>query len=196
VTLLAYRYAVNDFAAFLGPKAGQPIHYVIPAQVAAWRDARAKKATPRTANNKLKIIRILFQSAWRDGLITDNPAAKVASLRVGESTRRAFTLPELKSILRVASPEWRGIILAGLYTGQRLKDMRAESVRVVGTNTLRRARRKGAFLDQAREAKYPEAAIADLREALRAYSEAFGLVQPVGSLAHSVQNYHLLPEVK
>ena len=29
--------------------------------------------------------------------------------------------------------------------GQRLSDMRAESVRVVGTNTLRKARRKGRF---------------------------------------------------
>src|SRR5262245_2709024 len=36
--------------------------------------------------------------------------------------------------------------------GQRLRDMRAESVRVVGTNTLRRAKRKGAFLDRARAA--------------------------------------------
>ena len=36
--------------------------------------------------------------------------------------------------------------------GQRLRDMNAESVRVVGTNTLRKARRKGAFLDRAREA--------------------------------------------
>lgn len=33
--------------------------------------------------------------------------------------------------------------------GQRLKDMKAESVRVVGTNTLRQARRKGAFLERA-----------------------------------------------
>jgi exopolyphosphatase/guanosine-5'-triphosphate,3'-diphosphate pyrophosphatase len=36
--------------------------------------------------------------------------------------------------------------------GQRLRDMRAESVRVVGTNTLRQAKRRGAFLDRAREA--------------------------------------------
>ena len=36
--------------------------------------------------------------------------------------------------------------------GQRLRDMRAERVRVVGTNTLRKARRKGAFLDRACEA--------------------------------------------
>jgi exopolyphosphatase/guanosine-5'-triphosphate,3'-diphosphate pyrophosphatase len=36
--------------------------------------------------------------------------------------------------------------------GQRLRDVRAEGVRVVGTNTLRKARRKGSFLDRAREA--------------------------------------------
>jgi len=35
--------------------------------------------------------------------------------------------------------------------GQRLRDMRAESVRVVGTNTLRKARRKGAFIERAHE---------------------------------------------
>ncbi len=33
--------------------------------------------------------------------------------------------------------------------GQRLRDIKAESVRAVGTNTLRKARRKGAFLDMA-----------------------------------------------
>src|SRR5215471_9039155 len=36
--------------------------------------------------------------------------------------------------------------------GQRLREMKAESVRVVGTNTLRRAKRKSAFLERAREA--------------------------------------------
>ena len=36
--------------------------------------------------------------------------------------------------------------------GQRLRDMRAEGVRAVGTNTLRRARRRGAFMDRARDA--------------------------------------------
>ena len=36
--------------------------------------------------------------------------------------------------------------------GQRLSDMKADRVRVVGTNTLRKAKRKGAFLDRARDA--------------------------------------------
>ena len=90
---------------------------------AAWRDASAEKASPRTANNKLKIVRVLFQSAWRDGLLTENPAAKVPVLKAASSTRRPFTLAELKALLRVVSNEWRGMILAGLYTGQRLKDI-------------------------------------------------------------------------
>lgn len=123
VTHTVYKQATKEFCEFLGEKADQPIHYVTPAQIVAWRDASAAKATARTANNKLKIVRILFQSAWRDGMIVDNPAAKVDGLRLAQSSRRPFTLSELKSILRVASPEWRGMVLAGVYTGQRLKDV-------------------------------------------------------------------------
>jgi exopolyphosphatase / guanosine-5'-triphosphate,3'-diphosphate pyrophosphatase len=36
--------------------------------------------------------------------------------------------------------------------GQRLRDMKAQSVRVVGTNTLRQAKRRGAFMERARAA--------------------------------------------
>lgn len=123
VTWLAYRGAADEFVEFLGDKASQPIHYVTPANVAGWRDRSAAKATPRTANNKLKIVRVLFQSAWRDGLLPDNPAAKVTSLKSADSKRRPFTLAELKTLLDLASLEWRGMILVGLYTGLRLKDI-------------------------------------------------------------------------
>lgn len=54
--------------------------------------------------------------------------------------------------------------------GQRLRDMKAESVRVVGTNTLRRARRKGAFLDRARAALgFPIEIISGIEEARLVY---------------------------
>jgi len=54
--------------------------------------------------------------------------------------------------------------------GQRLKDMKAESVRVVGTNTLRQARRKGAFLDRAANALgHPIEIIAGVEEARLIY---------------------------
>lgn len=54
--------------------------------------------------------------------------------------------------------------------GQRLSDMKAERVRVVGTNTLRRARRKGAFLDRARAALgHPIEIISGIEEARLIY---------------------------
>jgi exopolyphosphatase/guanosine-5'-triphosphate,3'-diphosphate pyrophosphatase len=55
--------------------------------------------------------------------------------------------------------------------GQRLADMHARSVRVVGTNALRRARRKQAFLLRAREAiGHPIEIIAGREEARLIYS--------------------------
>jgi exopolyphosphatase/guanosine-5'-triphosphate,3'-diphosphate pyrophosphatase len=54
--------------------------------------------------------------------------------------------------------------------GQRLHDMKAESVRVVGTNTLRRAKRRGAFLDRARAALgHPIEIISGIEEARLIY---------------------------
>jgi exopolyphosphatase/guanosine-5'-triphosphate,3'-diphosphate pyrophosphatase len=54
--------------------------------------------------------------------------------------------------------------------GQRLRDMKAERVRVVGTNTLRKARRKGAFLERAREALgHPIEIISGVEEARLIY---------------------------
>jgi len=54
--------------------------------------------------------------------------------------------------------------------GQRLRDMHAESVRVVGTNTFRLAKRKGAFLDRAREALgHPIEIISGIEEARLIY---------------------------
>ncbi|MFO1408109.1 MAG: exopolyphosphatase [Steroidobacteraceae bacterium] len=54
--------------------------------------------------------------------------------------------------------------------GQRLRDVKAQRVRVVGTNTLRRAKRKGAFLDRAREALgHPIEIISGVEEARLIY---------------------------
>jgi exopolyphosphatase / guanosine-5'-triphosphate,3'-diphosphate pyrophosphatase len=55
--------------------------------------------------------------------------------------------------------------------GQRLRDMRADSVRVVGTNALRLAHRKQAFLERAREALgHPIEIIAGMEEARLIYA--------------------------
>ncbi|MCS6245286.1 MAG: tyrosine-type recombinase/integrase [Opitutus sp.] len=124
VTHAAYRGALGSFLGHLEAKKDQSIAYVTPATVAAWRDAGASAATPRTANNKLKVLRVFFQAAWCEGLLPDgNPAAKIKILATEESTRRPLTIPEIKRALAAADNQWKGMILAGLYSGQRLKDL-------------------------------------------------------------------------
>jgi len=123
VTLASYKGIIADLIETLGEKANQPISYITKADLANWRDASAAKTSARTVNNKIKVVRTLFQSAWRDGLITDNHAAKIPVLKTSEGNRRPFTLPELQTVLAVCNHEWRGLVLVGLYTGQRLKDV-------------------------------------------------------------------------
>jgi integrase len=123
VTLASYKGIIADFIETLGDKANQPISYITKADLAKWRDTSAAKTSARTVNNKLKVVRTLFQSAWRDGLITDNHAAKIPVLKTSEGNRRPFTIPELQTLLAVCNYEWRGLVLAGVYTGQRLKDV-------------------------------------------------------------------------
>jgi exopolyphosphatase/guanosine-5'-triphosphate,3'-diphosphate pyrophosphatase len=54
--------------------------------------------------------------------------------------------------------------------GQRLRDMQAQRVRVVGTNTLRQAKRRGSFLDRARAALgHPIEIVAGIEEARLIY---------------------------
>jgi integrase len=57
-------------------------------------------------------------------LLTVNPAARVKLLKLRDkSARRAFTLSEIKRILKACDTEWRGLVLFGLYLGQRLGDL-------------------------------------------------------------------------
>lgn len=122
-TFAAYQNALKSLLEFLGNSASESMDFVTVAQIAAWRDLVAARASATTANNRLKIIRTFFESAWRNSITSDNPAAKVAVLKSQPFSRRPFSKDELVRLLEIASPEWMGIILCGAYTGQRLKDI-------------------------------------------------------------------------
>lgn len=87
--------------------------------------------------------------------------------RLRESVRLGAGLDEQGRLKREAID----IALACLERfGQRLRDMKAESVRVVGTNTLRKAKRRGAFLDRASDALgHPIEVISGIEEARLIY---------------------------
>jgi integrase len=123
-TMSAYRETVAKFNEFLGDRADSDIVYVTTQDFFKFRDYVSENVSSSTANHKFKMIRSAFQQAWREGYIEDNPAARVSPLKVKDKIdRRAFTLGELKRLLAAATGEWEGIILVGVYTGQRLGDI-------------------------------------------------------------------------
>jgi integrase len=121
-----YRRIVERFIEFLGPKSRRDLSTLQASDITRFRDSEAKVLSRSTANLSLKVLRVCFSEAHRQALLTVNPAVRVKFLKsTKESKRRAFTLSEIKRILKtcVDNSEWRGLVLFGLYLGQRLGDL-------------------------------------------------------------------------
>lgn len=124
-TAVFYRNATSKFLAWLGGRADQEISLITRANIVAFRNERAAVAAPKTVNHEIKVLRMVFRSARKDGIISDNPAefAETVRDRGGNSARRPFTIPELRAVLDACDDEWKSLVLFGLYTGQRLGDL-------------------------------------------------------------------------
>jgi integrase len=126
---LRYSQVTREFIAFAGPAADRDIMSFGRRDdllILGFRDELAKRVSANSVNTNLKIVRQMFKAAAQRYKI-DSPARDVGGLKVRKADtdrRRGFTLPELGRILREArGSEWEGIVLAGLYTGQRLADI-------------------------------------------------------------------------
>jgi integrase len=126
-TGIRYCRAIDSFVQSLGKRASLDISAITPRDIVAFRDLLASRLSTSTANHAVKVVRMALKDAQADGLVTANVAAGVrpAKSREDSGRRRPFTLSEISRILRVAHGEWRGLILFGLYTGQRLGDIAA-----------------------------------------------------------------------
>jgi integrase len=124
-TFLKYANAVKGFLASLGPRAKLNVNQIAPRDVHRFRQGEVDAGKqPNTCNDHVKIIRMAFTLARRQGLITHNPAEAVEMLPVdSESVKQPFDLPQIKALLRNAHGDWRGSIMAALYTGMQLKDV-------------------------------------------------------------------------
>ena len=122
----ADRYAslVQRFLTRIGAKAKRDIMHLNSKDISKARDEVSKKLTPSTANMMVKVIRTALNQALRDGFIDTNEANKVTLIKRHEkANRRPFSQREIRRLLKAADFEWQGIILCGLYTGQRLTDI-------------------------------------------------------------------------
>ncbi len=121
-----YSRIIERFLDSMGAKAKRDLSTLQANDIARFRDREAKELSRSTANLSVKVLRICLGEAVRQGLLTHNQATRVKFLKsTAESKRRAFTLSEIKRILKACGEdaEWRGLILFGLYLGQRLGDL-------------------------------------------------------------------------
>jgi integrase len=124
-TMTFYRGSLNKFVQFLGNRFDEPISEITKQDVVAFRNALIKQVSAKIANHDLKALKMMFKSARIDSVITEDPTEFVETVRRERASniKRPFTLAELRSILDLASEEWRSVILFGLYSGQRLGDV-------------------------------------------------------------------------
>jgi integrase len=134
-----YKPIVEHFIGFLGDaKVKRDLATLQSSDIARFRDHEAKERSRATANLSLKVLRVCLGEAVRQGLLTVNPGLRVKLLKSSkESKRRAFTLSEIKRILKACGDdvEWRGLVLFGLYLGQRLGDLAKLTWRAVDPET-------------------------------------------------------------
>jgi integrase len=134
-----YKRVVEQFVSFIGEaKSSRDLATLQASDIARFRDRQARELSRSTASLAVKVLRICLGEAVRQGLLTVNPAVRVKLLKTtGESKRRAFTLPEIRRILKACrdDTEWRGLVLFGLYLGQRLGDLAKLTWRAVDLDT-------------------------------------------------------------
>jgi len=122
-----YELSIRRFLTSIKEKADRDLTALRPDDLLRFRDKTAKILSSASANMDLKVVRACLFAAQRQDLINTNVASKVATIRnSSETKRRAFTLEEVKKVLEQcdkAGGEWRGLVLAAVYTGQRLGDI-------------------------------------------------------------------------
>jgi integrase len=124
-TRSSYGNYVRCFLAFLGDRKNMLLANLTVDDFSRFREVSAKEVSRITANNRLKCLRVMMQDAFREDRVRRNCAKLVRTLKraPGASTRRPFTLDEIKAVYAAANPEWKRLIAFGLYTGQRLGDL-------------------------------------------------------------------------
>lgn len=125
-TFVRYTGIVAGFLKWLGPRGDIGLAHLTSTEIARFRDFLAAKHSPSSVNLSLACIQSALGRAFKDRLVDVNEASRVAKLderRGDRQQRRAFNDGELRAILAVCDAEWRGMVLAGAYTGMRLGDV-------------------------------------------------------------------------
>jgi integrase len=126
-TAAKYEQVARRFLDFLGPKVALNILAITSEDVRKFREHReASGLSATTLNDDLTILSAIFNGAWRDHVISNNPCTAVEAVkdRLSKKKRRKepFSPEQVAALIQTAEGDWKGLILVGFYTGARLND--------------------------------------------------------------------------
>jgi hypothetical protein len=124
-TLKRYQQIIDSFLAFLGTRAEVRPEAVTTEGFTRFRDLLLEQGrAPRTVNIVVrKILKRPFTAAVNEGFIQRNPISSIRHLLDVTVEKGVFTPPQIAQLVEAAVPDWKGLILAGYYTGARLGDL-------------------------------------------------------------------------
>jgi integrase len=120
-TIQNYKKRLEYFVEYIG--AEKTMDSIRKSHALGFRSKMAKQSSNSNANNTMKIMSSVFGCAMSEGIITGNPFSKMKGLNSDSVAKKHFNLAQVKRLLSVADPEWRSMIIFGLYTAQRLGDL-------------------------------------------------------------------------
>jgi integrase len=123
-TLKRYKGVLARFVASLPERRRTSFLSSITAlEIEHFRNGEAKSGkTAVTVNFALRVLHAVLNDARRKGVVMTNVAEAVETLPEEADQRIPFTDEQVRSLLSVASLEWRGMILFGYHAGVRLTD--------------------------------------------------------------------------
>jgi integrase len=117
--------AVRLFLESLGDRAFLSLESVTEADIVKLRDElMAAGRRPATVNGLVrKIIAQPFRQAQKKGLIRIDPVAGLKAVRGDRVEKHTFRAEQIQRLFNTAKGDWKGMVVAGFYTGARLGDL-------------------------------------------------------------------------
>jgi integrase len=109
----------------LGDRALMPLETITETDIVKLRDELLTAGRrPVTVNGLVrKIIAQPFRHARNKGLIRIDPVAGLKAVRGDKVDKHTFTAEQVQRLINEAEGDWKGMVIAGFFTGARLSDL-------------------------------------------------------------------------
>jgi integrase len=117
--------AVRLFFRSLGDRKLQSLEAIAEADIVKLRDKLLADGRRAATVNGLvrKILAQPFRAAKNKGLIQIDPVAGLKAVRGDSVEKHIFTAEQVQRLIDAANDDWKGMVIAGFYTGARLGDL-------------------------------------------------------------------------